>query len=184
LKTKRKDYFEPYWQDEKDWLCTIEFLPTDDPEARLYGADIIGYLVGYANLTNTRSLALLGDPDAGAYELPAAEQVRLPSGLLDAPLARKNLFARGQRFIAANSVWRQAFVAGHQKKSGQGGRSDGQVSTCGSGPHQYRLLPPFGPCGYSFSSAFVAFEPWSVMPSRSDRCFREASLERFAAAEP
>src|ERR1035438_4506233 len=25
--------------------------------------------VGYANLTNTRSLALLGDPDAGAYEL-------------------------------------------------------------------------------------------------------------------
>src|SRR6202047_4297255 len=69
LGTKRKDYFEPYWQDEKDWLCTIEFLPTDDPEARLYGADIIGYLVGYANLTNTRSLALLDDPDAGAYEL-------------------------------------------------------------------------------------------------------------------
>ncbi len=44
-------------------------MPTDDPEARLYGADITGYLVGYANLTNTRSLALLGDPDAGAYEL-------------------------------------------------------------------------------------------------------------------
>ena len=34
-----------------------------------FAADIIGYLVGYANLTNTRSLALLGDPDAGAYEL-------------------------------------------------------------------------------------------------------------------
>jgi hypothetical protein len=44
-------------------------LPTDDPEARLYSADIIGYLVGYAHLTNTRSLALLGDPDASAYEL-------------------------------------------------------------------------------------------------------------------
>jgi hypothetical protein len=27
------------------------------------------YLVGYANLTNTRSLTLLGDPDASAYEL-------------------------------------------------------------------------------------------------------------------
>ena len=67
--TKRKDDFEPYWQDEKDWLCTVEFLPTDDPEARLFSADIIGYLVGYANLTNTRSLALLGDPDASAYEL-------------------------------------------------------------------------------------------------------------------
>jgi hypothetical protein len=44
-------------------------LPTDNPEARLFAADSIGYLVGYANLTNTRSLVLLGDPDAGAYEL-------------------------------------------------------------------------------------------------------------------
>ncbi len=70
LGTKNKDDdFEPGWQNEKDWLCTVEFLPTDDPEARLFAADIIGYLVGYANLTNTRSLALLGDPDASAYEL-------------------------------------------------------------------------------------------------------------------
>jgi hypothetical protein len=67
--TKRIDDFEPHWQDEKDWLCIVEFLPTDNPEARLFAADIIGYLVGYANLTNTRSLALLGDPDASAYEL-------------------------------------------------------------------------------------------------------------------
>ena len=67
--TKRKHDFEPYWQDEKDWLCTVGFLPTDDPEARLYSADIIGYLVGYADLSNTRALALLGDPDASAYEL-------------------------------------------------------------------------------------------------------------------
>ena len=44
-------------------------LPTDDPEARLYSADIVGYLVGYADLSNTRALALLGDPDASAYEL-------------------------------------------------------------------------------------------------------------------
>jgi hypothetical protein len=57
LGTKRKDDFEIYWQDEKDWLCIVEFLPTDNPEARLFAADIIGYLVGYANLTNTRSLA-------------------------------------------------------------------------------------------------------------------------------
>jgi hypothetical protein len=69
LGTKRKHDFEPYWQYEKDWLCTIGFLPTDDLEARLYSADIIGYLVGYADLSNTRSLALLGDPDARAYEL-------------------------------------------------------------------------------------------------------------------
>ena len=70
LETKNKDDdFEPHWQDEKDWLCTVEFLPTDYPEALLFAADIIGYLVGYANLTNTRSLALLGDPDTSAYEL-------------------------------------------------------------------------------------------------------------------
>jgi len=53
----------------KTGVCTVEFLPTDDPEARLYSANIIGYLVGYAHLSNMRSLALLGDPDASAYEL-------------------------------------------------------------------------------------------------------------------
>jgi hypothetical protein len=58
-----------HWHDEKDWLWTVEFLPTDDQEARLFAADVIGYLFGYAHLTNTRSLALLGDPDASAYEL-------------------------------------------------------------------------------------------------------------------
>lgn len=67
--TKHKDDFESYWQHEKNWLCIVEFLPIDSPEARLFAADILGYLVGYANLTNTRSLALLGDPDASAYEL-------------------------------------------------------------------------------------------------------------------
>jgi hypothetical protein len=51
LGTKHKDGFEPYWQDEKDWLCIVKFLPTDNPEARLFAADIIGYLVGYANLS-------------------------------------------------------------------------------------------------------------------------------------
>jgi hypothetical protein len=45
LRTNRKYDFEPYWQDEKDWLCIVEFLPTDNPEARLFAADIIGYLV-------------------------------------------------------------------------------------------------------------------------------------------
>lgn len=67
--TKHKDDFEPYWQDENDWLCIVEFLPRDDPEARSFSAEIIGYLFGDAHLTNTRSLALLGDSDANAYEL-------------------------------------------------------------------------------------------------------------------
>jgi hypothetical protein len=58
----RQDEIGPYWQDEDDWLCMIEFLPGDDPEGRLFGADIVGYLVGYAQLTNTRVLALIGEP--------------------------------------------------------------------------------------------------------------------------
>jgi hypothetical protein len=65
----RQHEIGPYWQDEGDWLCTIEFLPSDDPQGRLFGADIVGHLVGYAQLTNTRVLALLGDSDASAYEL-------------------------------------------------------------------------------------------------------------------
>ena len=71
LRTARKDDFEAYWQDEKAWLCTIEFLPTDDPEARAYTADFVGCLLAYAHLTNSRSLALLGDPDpdADAHEI-------------------------------------------------------------------------------------------------------------------
>ena len=60
---------EPYWIDEPDWLCLIEFLPNDDDESRAIGAEAIGYLFGYSQLTDTRMLALLGDPDAQAYEL-------------------------------------------------------------------------------------------------------------------
>lgn len=30
LGTKRKDDFEPYWQNEKDWLCIV------DPSQRSY----------------------------------------------------------------------------------------------------------------------------------------------------
>jgi hypothetical protein len=61
--------FTPYWLDEKDWLCIIEFLPRDDEEQRATGAEAIGYLLGYAQMTDTRMLALLGDPEAQAYEL-------------------------------------------------------------------------------------------------------------------
>ena len=51
-----------------DWLCTVEFIPEDNEEARLFVIEIIGYLFGYAQLTNTRALALVGDADANAYE--------------------------------------------------------------------------------------------------------------------
>jgi hypothetical protein len=60
---------EPIWMHEPDWLCSIEFLNQDDPEAQDYAAELIGYLLAYARLTNTRSLALLADPHGLAYEI-------------------------------------------------------------------------------------------------------------------
>jgi len=65
----RQHEIGPYWQDDDDWRCTIKFLPSDDPEGRLFAADIVGHLFGYGQLTNTRALALVGDSDASAYEL-------------------------------------------------------------------------------------------------------------------
>jgi hypothetical protein len=60
---------EPPWINEPDWLCAVEFLNDEDPEGRALAADTIGYLLGYALLTNTRSLALIGDPLEMAYEI-------------------------------------------------------------------------------------------------------------------
>jgi hypothetical protein len=65
----RQDDSEPFWQDDDDWLCTVEFLPSDDLEGRVVAADVVGYLFGYAQLANARALALVGDPEADAYEL-------------------------------------------------------------------------------------------------------------------
>ena len=55
--------------DEDVWLCTVEFLPSDDLEVRVFAADIFGYLFGYAQLANARALAVVSDPEAGAHEL-------------------------------------------------------------------------------------------------------------------
>lgn len=58
----RANDLEPYWQAESDWLCTVEFLPADDPEGRHFAGEIIGYLFGYAQLTKLalwRSSAML-----------------------------------------------------------------------------------------------------------------------------
>jgi hypothetical protein len=60
---------EPFWIDEPERLCAVEFLNDEDAEGRDIAADTIGYLWGYARLTNTRSLAPLGDPSAEAYEV-------------------------------------------------------------------------------------------------------------------
>jgi hypothetical protein len=58
-----------HWIQEGDWLCTLQFLPSDDPEQRSFDTDDLGHLLGYALLTDTRVLALVGDPAAEAYEI-------------------------------------------------------------------------------------------------------------------
>jgi hypothetical protein len=60
---------KPLWVDEADWPCSIEFLAPGDPEAQDETAETIGYLFGYARMTNTRTLALLADPHGVAYEI-------------------------------------------------------------------------------------------------------------------
>ena len=43
--------------------------PGGNGEARLFATEIIGHLFGYAQATNTRALALVGDAAANAYQL-------------------------------------------------------------------------------------------------------------------
>ena len=59
----------PFWKDEEDWIVMIEFLRRDDEEDRARGAESIGYMLAYAQMTDTRMLALVGDPNADVYEL-------------------------------------------------------------------------------------------------------------------
>ena len=58
-----------YWRDENDWIVLLIFLPRDDAGDRTRTAEAIGYMLAYAQMTDTRMLALLGDPNADAYEL-------------------------------------------------------------------------------------------------------------------
>ena len=60
--------FEPYWLAEKDWLVTCVCVDGDE-EDRAFSSDWIGYVFGYAFVTNTRCLALVGDPVMLTYEL-------------------------------------------------------------------------------------------------------------------
>lgn len=59
----------PHWLQENDWIVLIEFLPKDDIEDRTQAAERIGYMLAYEQMTATRMLALLGDPQADAYDL-------------------------------------------------------------------------------------------------------------------
>ena len=58
-----------YWSDEDDWIVLIVFLPRYDAEDRERATEAIGYMFAYAQMTDTRMVALVGDPAADAYEL-------------------------------------------------------------------------------------------------------------------
>ena len=61
--------YENPWKHETDWLVLIEFLRSDDEEDRARGAEAIGYMFAYAQMTDTRMLALVGDAKEDVYEL-------------------------------------------------------------------------------------------------------------------
>lgn len=59
----------PYWTEELDWIALVTFLPRHRPDALARATESIGHLLAYSQMTDTRMLALLGDPHGDAYEL-------------------------------------------------------------------------------------------------------------------
>lgn len=64
---RNDDRFDVYWTDETDWLVTVCMLP--DGADNLSDVNWIGRLFGFAQFTNTRMLAFVGDPEMPTYEL-------------------------------------------------------------------------------------------------------------------
>ncbi len=58
-----------FWGNENDWIVVIEFLRRNDHGDLARGTEAIGYMLAFAQMTNTRMLALVGDPQMDAYEL-------------------------------------------------------------------------------------------------------------------
>lgn len=57
------------WKDDKNWLVTVAILgPSDDPD-NAECLDWVGRLFAFASVTNTRTLAVRGDPSWPTYEL-------------------------------------------------------------------------------------------------------------------
>ena len=59
----------PYWTEELDWIVLVTFLPRHRPDALARATEGIGHMLAYSQMTDTRMLALLGDPHGDAYEL-------------------------------------------------------------------------------------------------------------------
>lgn len=63
----KDDGYDAYWTDEPDWLVAVCMLPNG--AENLPDLDWIGRLFGFAQFTDTRMLALVGDPEMPTYEL-------------------------------------------------------------------------------------------------------------------
>jgi hypothetical protein len=59
----------PFWRNDEDWIVLIEFFVDYDEKDRARAAESIGYMLGYAQMTNTRMLALVGSAKDNVYEL-------------------------------------------------------------------------------------------------------------------
>jgi hypothetical protein len=57
------------YAEERDWLVTLVHFRPEYPEEHAEEAEKLGYLIAYADLTNTRCLGLIGDSEGGIYEI-------------------------------------------------------------------------------------------------------------------
>lgn len=62
------DGIEPYWLEEKDWLVAVVMLSGNEKHDAP-DLDWVGRLLAFAQVTDTRMLALVGDPEGPTYEL-------------------------------------------------------------------------------------------------------------------
>jgi hypothetical protein len=60
----------PLWSEDRDWLVAIVMVPDDElEENRRLELDWLGRVFAYSQVTNSRMLAQVGDPDVTAYEI-------------------------------------------------------------------------------------------------------------------
>jgi hypothetical protein len=65
----RDDQWVAFWLEERDWLVEVVMVPDDNPEDAAIVLEWIGRVYAFSMATNTRMLAMIGDPDIPSYEL-------------------------------------------------------------------------------------------------------------------
>jgi hypothetical protein len=91
----------PLWSNESDWIAIIEFLPRHDVEVHVRATEAIRHMLAYAQMTDTRMLTLIGDPQADAYELLFSFDSTENKAEFLCPLQSNELTARENEMIMA-----------------------------------------------------------------------------------